>query len=361
MNTYTTNHPSSNAAAERRVSVLLVPKMDCPSEENLIRMALSPVPGIHAMKFDLGCRTVTIDHTGDAQALLDAMLPLNFGTQLRDSAPIDKVAANIFATTLAIPKMDCPSEENLIRMALGDVTGIRALEFDLAAHTLRVTHDGSIDAVLTAIAPLGFGAEPGESVPAEGCATPDSTPAADDAGEARTLRWLLAINALMFIIEIVWGLLAQSTGLIADSLDMFADAAVYCLALYAVGRSVALKRRAAHLAGWLQLILALGALGEVLRRTVVGSEPESIAMMGVGAVALVANVTCLVLIAKKRHYGAHMKASYIFSANDVIANLGVIVAGALVTWTGSPYPDLVVGFVIGLIVLSGARRILRLQ
>lgn len=83
--------------------------------------------------------------------------------------------------------------------------------------------------------------------------------------------------------------------------------------------------------------------------------------MGVGAVALVANVTCLVLIAKKRDRGAHMKASYIFSANDVIANLGVIIAGALVTWTASPYPDLAVGTIIALIVLSGARRILALK
>ena len=104
-----------------------------------------------------------------------------------------------------------------------------------------------------------------------------------------------------------------------------------------------------------------GALLEVVRRAVVGSEPASMLMMSIGLVALIANVTCLVLIAKKRDRGAHMTASYIFSANDVIANAGVIVAGVLVAWTGSSYPDLVIGAVIALIVLSGARRILNLR
>ena len=175
------------------------------------------------------------------------------------------------------------------------------------------------------------------------------------------LKLLLAINGAMFVFELIVGLIAQSTGLIADSLDMFADAAVYGLALYAVGRAAALKMKAAHIAGWLQVVLALGALLEVVRREVVGSEPASMLMMSIGLVALIANVTCLVLIAKKRDRGAHMTASYIFSANDVIANAGVIVAGVLVAWTGSSYPDLVIGAVIALIVLSGARRILNLR
>ena len=165
----------------------------------------------------------------------------------------------------------------------------------------------------------------------------------------------------MFVIEITVGWWAQSTGLIADSLDMFADAAVYGVALYAVGHSERMKLRAAHFSGWLQIILALGALGEVVRRLVFGSEPVSTLMMSFGLVALAANVTCLLLIAKSRDSGAHMKASWIFSANDVIANLGVILAGGLVAWTGSRYPDLVIGLIIGLIVLNGARRILQLK
>ena len=175
------------------------------------------------------------------------------------------------------------------------------------------------------------------------------------------MKILLGINAAMFVFEMAVGIAAQSTGLIADSLDMFADAAVYGLALYAVGRAASMKARAAHMAGWLQLVLALGALQEVIRRFFLGSEPESMLMGGVGLLALAANVTCLVLVARKRHLGAHMKASYIFSANDVIANLGVIAAGGLVALTGSRYPDLVIGAIIGLVVLNGARRILQLR
>jgi Co/Zn/Cd efflux system component len=178
--------------------------------------------------------------------------------------------------------------------------------------------------------------------------------------EAHTLRRLLAINAAMFVVEIVAGWLAQSTGLIADSLDMFADAAVYGLALYAVGHA-GRQLSAARLSGWLQLLLALGVLGEVLRRWLTGSTPEPLPMMSIALLALAANVACMAMLAKHRDGGAHMQASWIFSTNDVLANLGVILAGALVAWTGSNLPDLVIGTLIGLLVLNGARRILNLR
>ena len=137
---------------------------------------------------------------------------------------------------------------------------------------------------------------------------------------------------------------------------MFADAAVYGVSLYAVGRSAKTKLHAAHLSGWMQLLLAC-VLAEVGRRFVFGSDPVTALMMGFGLVALAANISCLMLISRNRHGGAHMKASWIFSANDVIANSGVILAGLLVAWTGSLYPDLI----IGLVVLNGARRILQLR
>lgn len=263
-------------------------------------------------------------------------------------------------TTLSVPKMDCLSEENLIRMALADVPGVGPLTFDLTARTLKVVHEGGPDAVLARLMPLNLGARVLGTTQGAAPVTPPPD-AAGDAGEARTLRVILGINAAMFLLELMVGVVAQSTGLIADSLDMFADAAVYGLALYAVGRPTTLKVRAAHLAGWLQVVLALLALSEVARRAFVGSEPQSTLMMGIGLLALVANVACLTLVAKKRDRGAHMKASYIFSANDVIANVGVIAAGALVAWTGSATPDLIIGTVIGLVVLNGGRRILKLS
>ena len=84
-------------------------------------------------------------------------------------------------------------------------------------------------------------------------------------------------------------------------------------------------------------------------------------MIGISLLALAANVTCLLLIARHRHGGAHMKASWIFSTNDVLANLGVIAAGALVALTGSRLPDLLIGAAVALLVFVGAVRILRLR
>jgi Co/Zn/Cd efflux system component len=257
---------------------------------------------------------------------------------------------------LVVEKMDCAAEERLVRLALEGRAGVGRLAFDLAARRLTVWHDGEADAILARLERLRLGARLERSAADDGART-DGPPG----DEGATLRVLLAINAAMFVVEVVSGWLAQSTGLLADSLDMFADAAVYGLALYAVGRTPALKLRAAHASGGLQLALALGAFAEVARRAAAGSAPAPPAMVGVGGLALAANVACLRLVARHRDAGAHMKASYIFSANDVLANIGVIVAGALVSATGSRLPDLVVGTAIAAVVLAGAVRILRLR
>tara|TARA_X000001388_G_scaffold54230_3_gene39804 strand:+ start:2556 stop:3392 length:837 start_codon:yes stop_codon:yes gene_type:complete len=276
--------------------------------------------------------------------------------------PVSSEASGEWVSVYAVPKMDCPSEERMIRLALNGFDEIRTLSFDLSNRRLEVVHDGEAELITAKLATLGLGASLQETVIAD----PETIKAAESSAvsatqESGTLRVLLGINAIMFVVEMTAGLIAQSTGLIADSLDMFADAAVYGLALYAVGRSAKMQVRAAHLAGVLQLILAIGVLVEVVRRFVFGSEPESLMMMAIAFVALIANTGCLLLISKHREGGAHMKASWIFSANDVVINMGVIAAGALVAWTGSSYPDLIIGTIVGLIVLNGARRILALK
>ena len=176
--------------------------------------------------------------------------------------------------------------------------------------------------------------------------------------ERKTLITLLAINALMFVVELVLGWLAQSTGLIADSLDMLADAAVYGISLYAVGRGLRLQISAARTSGLLQIVLGVGVLADVVRRALLGSEPQSLLIMSVGMLALCANVACLLLVSRHRQGGIHMRASYIFSANDVIANIGVIVAGVLVAILGSRFPDLAIGAIISFVVIRGGVRIL---
>ena len=176
--------------------------------------------------------------------------------------------------------------------------------------------------------------------------------------QARVLWMVLGINAAMFVAEFIAGVIAQSTGLIADSLDMLADAAVYCVSLYAVGRSASLKNRAATLSGVLQILLAVSVAVEILRRTIMGSEPEPSLMIGVSLIALVANVICLALIAKHRDGEVHMRASWVFSKNDVVANVGVIAAGGLVLLLDAHWPDLVIGALIVFVVLRGGISIL---
>ena len=175
----------------------------------------------------------------------------------------------------------------------------------------------------------------------------------NDKEQSRVLIILLVINAFMFLVEIVLGVASESTALIADSLDMLADAIVYGIGLYAVGKPALAKIRAAHTSGWFQVILGFAVIFDVLRRFLTGSEPESFLMIVVGIAALIANIICLQLISRHRDDGVHMRASWIFSKNDVIANLGIIIAGGLVYWFDSSYPDLVIGLAISLIVIRG--------
>lgn len=180
-----------------------------------------------------------------------------------------------------------------------------------------------------------------------------------DRAQSRVLIILLAINAGMFVLELCIGWWAQSTALIADAMDMLADALVYGVSLYAVGKAMTIKVHAARISGKLQIGLGLLVLGDILRRFIVGSEPVSALMMGMGLVALVANVACVILIAGHREGEVHMRASWIFSKNDVIANLGVILAGMLVAWTGSRLPDLIIGSLVALVVIRGGWHILQ--
>ena len=177
--------------------------------------------------------------------------------------------------------------------------------------------------------------------------------------ERRVLLILLCINALMFVVEITLGIFSESTALIADSLDMLADATVYGIGLYAVGRSPMVKIRAARTSGLFQIVLGLCVSFDVLRRLIWGSEPESSLMMSIGILALIANTICLMLISKHKEGEVHMRASWIFSKNDVIANIGIIIGGGLVYLLDSRFPDLIIGMLISIIVVRGGMNIIK--
>lgn len=259
-------------------------------------------------------------------------------------------------TTFTISKMDCPSEERIIRMKLEELTSIKKLEFNISERTMIAIHDGDANQILSALQPLNFGTTLRDTQETE--TTNFST---EDSGEeGRVLRILMAINAGMFVIELFFGIWAESMGLISDSFDMFADASVYMISLYAVGKSVQLKKRSAKVNGYFQIVLGVGILFETLRRFLYGSDPEPSYMIIVSIVALTANVYCLNLLSGHKQRGIHMKASFICSSTDVVANVGVIIAGLLVMLTQSSIPDLVIGLVVVGFVLKGAASILAL-
>ena len=277
------------------------------------------------------------------------------------TTPCSESAAVSESTVLAdqtcrfrLQGMDCPSEEQLVRMQLAGRDDVAGLEFDLPGRILTVHHTGTPETIAKAVAPLGFGHALIDTGPCRALPAPDRD-------ERRVLWQLMLINALMFLVEIVTGWWAESTGLIADGFDMLADAAVYALALAAVGGAAHRKLRTAHLSGGLQLVLGLGILVEVGRRMWFGAEPQPPMMLLIATLALCANLACVLLLARHRDAGAHMKASWIFTANDALANLGVIAAALLVGWLQAPWPDWLIGTAIGALILNGAWRILRLR
>lgn len=263
-------------------------------------------------------------------------------------------------TIFDIPKMDCPSEEQTIRLALDGISEVKKMIFYLSKRQLEIVHEDTSEEILKYLVPLGFGATISSTSEFDEVEELISVPTASaDAEQASVLRIVFIINAVMFFVGMYAGIVGESTGLLADSLDMFADATVFGLSLYAVGRSVLLKKRAARFSGVLQMALAIGALAEVIRRFIYGGEPEAPIMMTIASVALVANATCMFLLAKHRNGEVHMQASWIFLSNDVIANIGVIFAGVLVKYTNSQIPDLITGAIIAAVVLSGSVRILK--
>ncbi|ANQ51843.2 cation transporter [Flammeovirga sp. MY04] len=256
-----------------------------------------------------------------------------------------------------ISKMDCPSEENMIRMQLDSLECIKKLKFDLEKRNLIVFHSEDNNEIIKRLEVLNLGVKflNKENIDV-------SELEVDDTKNQRKLLWsVLIINFVFFIIEITTGFISKSMGLVADSLDMLADSLVYGLSLWAVGSTVIRKKKVARLSGYFQITLAVMGIIEVIRRFLgFESMPDFRLMIGISILALIANGVCLFLLLKSKSNEAHMKASMVFTSNDVIINLGVIIAGVLVIFTKSKYPDLIIGGVVFLIVVRGALRILKL-
>ena len=253
--------------------------------------------------------------------------------------------------------MDCPSEENLIRMKLDGIGSIKHLDFDIPNRKLAVFHTEDVTLIETAIRELQLGANR--------LSTEASTETKfdEDDNQKRLLWIVLIINFVFFIVEMTTGLISRSMGLVADSLDMLADSFVYGISLFAVGGTVLRKKKIARIAGYFQIGLAALGFIEVLRRFF-GAEqlPNFLTMIIVSIFALIANGICLYLLQQsKSKEEAHMKASAIFTSNDIVINLGVIAAAVLVKILKSSIPDLIIGIIVFVIVMQGAFRILKLS
>ena len=269
-------------------------------------------------------------------------------------------AEMMYQTLYRISKMDCPSEEALIRQRLEGVGDIVSLRFDLSKRELTVFHHQAVDDITAALAELNLGSVFLGSVVADAATIFPEAP--QQMATQRQLLWaVLLINLAFFFIEGIGGWLSGSMGLVADGLDMLADSMVYGLSLLAVGSTTLRKRQVATTAGWLQIGLACLGFLEVVRR-VFGAKamPDFQTMVMVSLLALMANAVCLWLLQRAQSQEAHMQASMIFTSNDVLVNIGVMVSAVAVWFSGSRWPDLLVGTLVFMLVLRGARRILAL-
>ncbi|MAX00996.1 MAG: cation transporter [Sphingomonas sp.] len=178
------------------------------------------------------------------------------------------------------------------------------------------------------------------------------------AEQRRVLVMVMIINAAMFVLEFGGGVAARSSALMADSVDMFGDAVVYALSLYALSRGPRWEAGAALLKGGIILLFGLAVIAEIADKIVNGAPPSSSLMLIFGGLALAANLICLKLLWRFRRENVNMSSTFECSRNDVVSNTGVLIAAALVGLTGSAWPDIAVGAVIAVIFLRSAWRVL---
>ena len=176
--------------------------------------------------------------------------------------------------------------------------------------------------------------------------------------QTRVLWAVLLINLLMFLIEFGAGLRAESLSLTGDALDMLGDALVYASSLYVINKSVKAQAGAAFLKGIIMFLFAVGVFARASYQLFSGARPEVLTMGAVGALALLANLLCLLLLTRHRQDNLNMSSVWLCSRNDIVANTSVLAAAALVFLTHSILPDLAVGLLLTFIFAKSAGKVL---
>ncbi|MDR6229864.1 Co/Zn/Cd efflux system component [Pseudomonas sp. SORGH_AS199] len=177
--------------------------------------------------------------------------------------------------------------------------------------------------------------------------------------QSRVLYSVLAINAVMFLVEFAAGWLAGSTALLGDSLDMFGDASVYALTLFVLHRSDRARAGAALVKGGFMLLFGVLVITDAVRKVILQEVPQADWMGTVGLVALLANTYCFYLLHSHRADDLNMRSTWICSRNDLVANTSVVLAAILVAVTGSLWPDVLVGLAIAALFLHSAWQVSR--
>lgn len=199
-----------------------------------------------------------------------------------------------------------------------------------------------------------------DSDEASGCGCVGDSARAEKDPAYRLALWIVVLLNLGFgAFEIVGGFFADSQALKVDSLDFLGDGTITLVGLMALGWAAAARARIAYAQGLFLLILGLGVIGVALWRALSAAAPEANLMGGIGVAALIVNVTAAMILSRFREGDANVRAVWLFSRNDALANVAVIVAAGLVAWTDKAWPDLVVAAVIALLFLHSAFEILR--
>lgn len=176
----------------------------------------------------------------------------------------------------------------------------------------------------------------------------------------RKIFWIvLIINFGMFLVEAIFGLKSHSNALLADSLDMLGDAFVYGLSLVVLSKSHITKAKASLVKGLSMTLLGFVVLGQVIYKIVNPVVPVAETITIISSIALVANLFCLFLLTRYKKTDLNTKSAWTCSRNDVIGNVGVMIAGVLVGYFNSMWPDIIIGFIIAIYVLYSSIDVIR--
>jgi Co/Zn/Cd efflux system component/copper chaperone CopZ len=267
----------------------------------------------------------------------------------------------------SIAGMDCARDAAEIERAVRAVPGVIEVKVSVASQVMTTRAGGPqvLDEVEGAVRDLGYRLHPIESPTHDVAGESGAASLAPNVAPWRTSAYrqalgiVVLLNAGFGLLEGVGGVLARSQSLQADALDFLGDGLITWLGLLAIGWRAAWRARAALLQGLFLGALGIAVLASTAYRVFAAQHPRAEVMGLVGVAALVVNVACALILIPHRHGDANARAVWLFSRNDALGNLGVVVAAALVAWTGTRWPDLVVALVLATLFLHSAWVIVR--